>query len=123
MVVFPYSNPIFQPAIRQIASLSPVYSFDQLILTVTTTQDHLYNNGLTVRLNIPLEYQAQQINSLFSEIVVTSATQFIMTLPPIQFDAFTIPGTPLQVPLIIPIAEDVLLLNSAVVNTLFNPQL
>lgn len=120
MAVFPYKNPIYQPAIRQIAAITPSYNQAVMSLLVTTTQNHLYNNGVTVRFNIPLEYQAQQLNGRFSEIVVNSPTTFTMTFPTIAFDAFTIPGTPQQIPLVIPIAEDVLLLNSAVHNTLFN---
>ena len=89
-------------------------------LLVTTTQDHLYRDGLVVRFDIPLEFQAQQLDAKFSEIVVNSATTFTMRFPTFAFDPFTIPGTPTQVPLIIPIAENVLLLSSAVRNTLFN---
>lgn len=123
MAVFPLATPIFEPAIRQIAALTPIYSFNELILIVTTTQDHLYKNGLVVRLDIPLENQAQQVNNLLSEIVIISPTQFSMILPPIQFDPFIIPSVSLQAPQTIPIAENVLLLNSAVTNVLFNPQL
>jgi hypothetical protein len=119
MAVFPYATPLFQPAIRQIAAISSVLQAGTYsVLLITTTQNHLYNNGLTVRLNIPLEYGAQQLNGIFSEIIITSPTQFTMTYDQSPYDPFVIPATPLQAPLTIPIAENVLLLNSAVTNVL-----
>ncbi len=118
MAVFPILSPVFQPAIRQIAAIIPTYVQDQMLLLIQTTQDHLYNDGLIVRLDIPLEYQAQQLNQLFGEIIVNSDNTFTMTLPAIQFDPFVIPGSPDQIPLTIPIAENVLKLNSAVHNVL-----
>ncbi len=118
MAVFPILNPIFQPAIRQIAAITPTYVQDELLLLIQTTQDHLYKDGLVVRIDIPLEYEAQQLDQRFSEIVVNSATTFTMRFPEFQFDPFVIPGTPDQIPLTIPIAENVLKLNSAVQNVL-----
>ena len=117
---FPIANPIYQPAIREIADLTPFYENNELLLFVETTQDHLYKKGLVVRFNIPLEYQAQQINSLFSQILIISSKAFFMLLPPIQFDPFIVPVSRQQIPLTIPISENVFLLNSAVINTLFN---
>lgn len=118
MADFPILNPIFQPAIREIAALSAAYSQNVLLLQVTTTQDHLYNDGLVVRLSIPLEYGAQQFNQSKGDIAVDSPTTFIMAFNEIQFDPFVIPFDPKQVPLVIPIAEDVQFLNSAVQNVL-----
>jgi len=118
MAEFPILNPIFQPAIREIAGLSAVYFQDTLLLQVTTTQDHLYKDGLVVRLSIPLEYDAQQFNQAKGDIVVDSPTTFIMAFASIQFDPFVVPLEPKQVPLVIPIAEDVQFLNSAVQNVL-----
>jgi len=120
MAVFPIANPIYQPAIRQIAAFTAVYppGLDFLLLGVTTTQDHLYNDGLVVRLSIPLEFGAQQFDGAKGNIAVSSPTQFIMAFKSIQFDPLVIPGTTLQAPLVIPIAEDVQFLNSAVHNIL-----
>ncbi len=118
MAVFPIPVPIYQPAIRQIAAIAPTYAFNVLSLLVTTTQDHLYKDGLTVRFQIPQENNAQQLNGLFSEIVVNSPTTFTMRFPSFQFDPFIIPMVSLQAPLTIPMAENVLLLNSAERNVL-----
>lgn len=118
MAVFPIANPIFQPAIREIAALTPVYFQAFLLLGVTTTQDHLYKDGLVVRLTIPLGFGAEQLNDLKSDIAVTSPTQFVMIFPSIQFDPFVIPATPLQAAQVIPIAEDVQFLDSALFNIL-----
>ena len=120
MAVFPYATPIFQPAIRQIAAITPVLvtGTSTLLLGITTTQDHLYKDGLIVRLSIPLEFGAQQLNGRSGDIVVNTPTQFIMSFTAFPFDPFVIPATPLQVPLSIPIAEDVQFLNSAEFNVL-----
>ncbi len=118
MADFPIPYPIFQPAIREIAGLSAVYYQNILLLQVTTTQNHLYKDGLVVRLVIPLEYGAQQFNQAKGNIAVDSPTTFIMQFNEIQFDPFVVPLEPLQAPLVIPIAEDVNLLNSAVQNVL-----
>ena len=118
MADFPILNPLFQPALREIAALSAVYFQDALLLQVTTTQDHLYKDGLVVRLSIPQEFGAQQFNQAKGDIAVDSPSTFIMAFAEIQFDPFVIPLSPLQVPLVIPIAEDVQFLNSAVRNVL-----
>lgn len=122
MAVFPIANPIFQPAIRQIAAITSSGSFeDALTLSVTTTQNHLYKDGLVVRLSVPIEYGAYQLDQLEGEMIVTGATVFFMVIRnfgALKFDPFVIPGSPKQPALTIPIAEDVLLLNSAVVNVL-----
>lgn len=118
MAEFPILSPIYQPAIRQIAAITPSYVHNELLLLIETTQDHLYNDGLIVRLDIPLEYQAQQLNQKFSEIIVNSATTFTMIFESFVFDPFVIPGSPEQIPLTIPIAENVFKLNSAVHNVL-----
>lgn len=118
MAVFPILNPTFQPAIRQIAAITPVYFQDAVLIQITTTQDHLYNDGLVVRLSIPLEFAAQVFDQAKGNIAVNSPTTFIMAFNSIQFDPFVIPGAPEQVPLVIPIAEDVQFLDSAVHNVL-----
>ncbi len=120
MAVFPLVNPIFQPALRQIAALSttPVTGTDLMRIQVTTTVDHLYQNGLVVRLTVPEQYQAVQFNNLFGQIVVTGATTFYITLPSFAYDSFVIPVAPLQYAQVVPLAENVLLLNSAVQNVL-----
>ena len=121
MVAFPLINPIFRPSIREIASITSTQVQNQLILTITTTQDHLYRDGLIVRMNIPIEYQAYQLSGLHNLIEVTGATTFTMTFinnGEFQFDPFVVPIDPEQPALVVPIAEDVHLLDSAVFNRL-----
>lgn len=118
MAVFPILNPIFAPSIRQIAAITPLYFQSVVLIQITTTQDHLYKDGLVVRLSIPIEFGAQVFNQAKGDIAVDSPTTFIMAFQSIQFDPFVIPASPLQAPLVIPIAEDVEFLNSAVQNTL-----
>lgn len=121
MVAFPLVNPIYKPSIREIAAISSIQVQNQLALQITTTQDHLYKDGLVVRLNIPLEYQAYQLNDLFSDIAVTGTTTFVMAFTNnggLQFDPFVVPASPQQAALVIPIAEDVQFLDSAVFNRL-----
>ena len=121
MVAFPLVNPIFKPSIREIAAISSLQAQNQLILQITTTQDHLYLDGAVVRLNIPIEYGAFGLNNRFSDIAVTSPTTFLMAFTNdggIQFDPFVVPASPAQPALTIPIAEDVQFLSSAVFNRL-----
>lgn len=120
MAVFPLTRPVFGPAIRQITAITPLYVQNTLFLTVTTSVKHYYKDGLFVRLSIPPEYAAQQLDQLFSEIFINDPTSFTMTLPSFVFDPFVVPGSPIQVPLSIPIAEDVLQLNEAERNLLPN---
>ena len=122
MAVFPLTRPVFGPAIRQIAAITSVTIQNIVYITITTTVAHYYKIGLVVRMNIPNEFGAFQLNGLFSQISsVPSTTQFVFPfVQPLLFDPFVIPGSPLQVPLTIPMAEDVLLLNQAERNLLPN---
>jgi hypothetical protein len=122
MAVFPYVNPIFQPAIRVITAISTIQIAEVLFAQITTSQPHLYNDGLVVRLNIPLGFGFQLYNQATSTIAVNSPTTFIVGFPNevnAQTDPFSIPANALQQAQTIPVAEDVLVLDSAVVNTLF----
>ena len=120
MAQFPLVNPIYKPSIREIAAIATIQVQNQLAVQITTTQDHLYRDGLIVRLTIPIEYGAYQFSGLFSDISVTSPTTFVMafTNRGFQFDPFVVPASPQQPALVIPIAEDVQLLDSAVFNRL-----
>lgn len=118
MAVFPLIAPIFRPALRAITALSTTTVQDSMIVQVTTEVAHLYQNGLVVRLVIPEQYQAVQFNNLFGQITVTGATTFTFVVPTFAYDPFVVPGSPTQTAQVVPIAENVLLLNSAVQNVL-----
>jgi hypothetical protein len=126
MPAFPLTRPVFGPAIRQIAGLEyfTVPGFAYLFVQVTTTTDHYYQTGLNVRLSIPAEFGPFELDGLFNYLLVTSPTQFVM---PFENETgslipapFVIPASPLQAPLVIPIAEYVYLLSQAVHNLLPN---
>ena len=117
-------NPIYQPAMRVIASISQSNP-----VTVTTAIDHLYITGTIVRIDIPHQLTGQtqlgmpQINEQFAPITVTSPTAFTMPIDTTNYDAFAIPS-PLPQGYVgaqsVPIGEINSILTAAVVNTL-NP--
>ncbi len=79
-------NPIFQPAMRLIASITNARQ-----AVVTTTFDHQYRTGLIVRLDIPLACGMQQANHVVAPIIVVSPSVFVMNLDTTDFDPFSIP--------------------------------
>ncbi len=116
MPVLAYSFPIFQPSMRIITNITNGYP-----AVVTTSFDHQYANGLTIRLNIPPGFGMVQANQLFGDITVLSSTTFSIPIDTTYFDAFTIPTTfPLdaQSAQAVPFAEDNGILTQAVRNVL-----
>jgi hypothetical protein len=79
-------NPIFQPAMRLIASITNSFP-----VVVTTTFAHQYSTGIIVRLDIPVADGMQQANGMTGPITVTSSTTFTMPLDTTYFDPFSIP--------------------------------
>ena len=122
MAVFPLIDPIFDPAIRQIAALSYMQVGNRFFVLVTTTVPHKYKTGNVIRFSIPLEFGAVALDQLFASVFVTTPTQFLVNFlndsVPLNPDPFVIPASPEQVPLVIPIAEDVDVLSSAEHNVL-----
>ena len=86
---FAYMNPVFQPAMRLIAAIT-----QSSPATVTTTFNHLYISGTTVRLDIPVADGMQQANQFVGPIIVTGPTTFTIDLDTTNFDAFAIPVSP-----------------------------
>jgi len=82
-------NPIFQPAMRLIASITKSPN-----AIVTTTFAHQYVDGTIVRFDVPQACGMQQINDLISPIMVTGATTFEIFIDTTNFDTFAIPGSP-----------------------------
>lgn len=117
MTTFPFTNPIFQPAMRAIAAIS-----NSNPMQVTTTINHLYITGLVCRLYIPVNFGMLDVNQLEMEITVTGLTTFTMPIDSTAFTPFVIPppppalghnATPAQV---VNTGENTLMLNGAVRN-------
>jgi hypothetical protein len=86
---FANPNPIFQPAMRLIASISNAFP-----ALVTTTFAHQYETGLIVRLDLPPAVGMQQANSKTGTITVTSNVTFLVDIDTRTFDLFAIPISP-----------------------------
>jgi hypothetical protein len=82
-------NPIFQPAMRLIASITNANP-----ATVTTTFNNQYQSGLIVRLDLPLAVGMQEANGLTGTITVINATTFTINIDTTNFSAFLIPVSP-----------------------------
>jgi hypothetical protein len=108
--------PVYQPAMRIIASISNANP-----AVVTTTFAHQYLTGTIVRLNFPPGYGMEQANQLTGEIVVTGSTTFSINIDTTFFDPFMIPATfpdDTQYAQVVPIGENSLTLRAATVNSL-----
>lgn len=115
-VCYANPNPIFQPAMRLIASISNSYP-----MVVTTTFDHQYVSGTIVRLDIPPADGMQQANQLYGPIAVTGTTTFTMDIDSTNFDVFSIPSPSPGVNIcaqVVPIGEISPILYAAVQNIL-----
>lgn len=110
-------DPLFGPAMRIIASIT-----NDVHAVVTTTFDHGYVDGTIIRFDIPPALGMQQINQLFSPIVVTGQTTFITTINTLLFQPFVIPsGLSPQVDicgLAVPIGEINSTLKASLINQL-----
>lgn len=82
-------NPIFQPAMRLIASIT-----NSNPAIVTTTFDNQYETGLIVSFVIPIACGMQQLNTQVAEITVTGSTTFTIPIDTTFYDVFEIPGSP-----------------------------
>ncbi len=82
-------NPIFQPAMRLIASISKSNP-----AVVTTTFNHQYVTGTIVRLDIPFIDGMQQLAGRVFPIIVTGPTTFTIPVDTRSFDDFQIPVSP-----------------------------
>jgi len=120
MVLFPFTAPIFQPAMRVISAITQSNP-----AIVTTTIDHLYNTGTIVRLDVPKNAGMQQINQLFAPISVLSPTTFAIDIDSALYDTFVQPvGAPppsYQVAMCVPIGSENYTLVPAVKNVLPYP--
>lgn len=79
-------NPIFQPAMRLIASITNANP-----AVITTTFANQFITGTIVRLDIPPACGMQQANQLTGAISVINPTTFSINIDTTFFDAFSIP--------------------------------
>jgi hypothetical protein len=82
-------NPIFQPAMRLIASITNANP-----AIVTTTFANQYETGLIVRLDLPPAVGMQQADGATGTITVIDDTSFSIDIDTTGFDVFSIPMSP-----------------------------
>lgn len=80
--------PVFKPAMRIVSDITQ--DFPAL---VTTTFNHLYIDGIVLRLIVPPGYGMVEANGLFGVILVQSPTTFTIDIETTYFNPFTIPVT------------------------------
>lgn len=90
MAYYANPNPVFQPAMRLIASITNASP-----AVVTTTFAHQYNDGAIVRFDIPFADGMQELNLQTAPITIIGPTAFSIPIDTIGFSAFAIPvGAP-----------------------------
>ena len=115
MSISPVQNPMYQPAMREIAAIAK-----GIVTTITTTFNHNYFDGLIVRIDIPLNYGMAQINGQQGQVTRIDATNFSIPINSLGYDDFVIPVITLQSPQVVPIGEDTLIVWQATRNVLPN---
>lgn len=88
MAILAQQNPVFQPAMRIIASITKASP-----ALVTTTFAHNYETGEILRINIPPGFGMQQANQLYAPIIVTGSTTFTIAIDTTKFDTFSAAST------------------------------
>lgn len=110
------TNPLFQPAQRQILSIS-----NGNPALVITSVDHLYTPGTIVRFYVPQCDGMSEINGLTGEILSTPATiTFFVNIDTTRFTPFALYGGAdphiVECATVVPIGENNAQLNAAVHN-------
>lgn len=90
MSIVAIPDPIFQPAMRIINSITNGYP-----ALVMTSFAHNYVSGTIVRFYIPWDFGMTQINHQYSPIMVVDATSFTIDIDTTDYDAFIIPPVPI----------------------------
>lgn len=117
---YSFSDPQFTPAARVISAITQAE-----LAQITTTVDHLYQDGLKVRIEVPKDrglniFGMEQINNLIGIVAVVNATNFTVTIDSRSFDPFSVPGvlpSAFNCSQVIPVAEVNSTLTEAVANT------
>ncbi len=89
---YSFRTPQFTPAARVISAITK-----DVKAQVTTTVDHLYEDGLKVRIDIPKPrglniFGMEQISGQIGTVQVINETNFTVTIDSRSFDPFSIPG-------------------------------
>jgi hypothetical protein len=107
-------SPIFQPANRQIASITQ----EPQALT-TTTFAHNYIVGTIVRFFLPNGYGMDQLNLQTGTIVtIPSPTTFTVNIDTSNYNPFMIPASPVQFAQVTAIGENAFQTYAATMNVL-----
>lgn len=88
MAILATLNPVFQPAMRIITSITNDYP-----ALITTSFRHQYATGMICRLNIPAGFGMQEANEKYGEIVVTGDTTFTIDIDTSAMDPYVVSGT------------------------------
>lgn len=112
------TDPIFKPAVRDIAAIS-----NSNPMVVTTTFANSYLTGLIVRLVVPPAFGMIQADGIQGDITVTGTTTFTMNVDSTHFDPFVVfmelPDQPLITPAqVTPVGEVAAILTQSFVNIL-----
>lgn len=112
---FAYKFPVYQPAMRVIAAISNSFP-----VTITTTFNHQYVNGLIVRIDVPTGLGMQQLNQQFGPITVTGNTTFTIPIDTTNYDVFMVPvaNSGYQDAQSVPIGEVASMISAATQNVL-----
>lgn len=113
MAVVALTSPVFTPAARVVTNITNGFP-----AIVTTSFSHGYMDELIVRLLVPYGWGMTQANQLFGDIIVLSPTTFSVSIDTTFFGAFVTPAIQLQMPQVVPFAEDNDTLINAVQNVL-----
>jgi len=117
-------NPIYEPAVRDILSITQ--SYPAVITTTfdgTTPGSNDYQTGLIVRLFIPNNYGMSILNQVIATITVIDASSFSIPLDTRSFDPFVIPVEEVNQPKfnpaqVVPVGEDTSSVRQSFVNIL-----
>lgn len=82
---------------------------------VTTTQEHGYETGLSVRFFFPLNVGMNQLHEKVVKITVIDSTSFSIGVNTTKFDVYAVSSTS-QLPQIIPVAERADMLSESLKN-------
>jgi hypothetical protein len=107
---------MYQPSMRLLNTITL-----GLITSFETSQPHLYQTGLTVRVVIPRYFGQEQLNGYVAPITVTSPTTFTMDLNSSTFNPAEAPPNPYMYnsfPHVVPVGEVNSQLSQATHNTL-----
>lgn len=104
-------RPSFQPAARVITNIT-----NSSPAIVTTGINHLFIDGMIVRLDVPVDAGMSQANHRFGLIEIIDDTNFSITVDTTQYDAFILTANPTAQA--VPFAEDNSILRAAVQNVL-----